>query len=229
MVSSAPVAAPAVAGAVSRPWTYIALVEVVLGGAAVLLDLLIPSLVLLVLATVSLGIRRQGLGSLGLVRPTRDHLVIGTATFAVLWSVFQLAVTIPVANHLSGRRQDMGVFEDVEGNLGLLLVLVLLSWTLAAFVEEVAFRGFLFTRLQQVAGHTRAGTLVAVLASSGLFGALHSEQGMVGVVIVALDAMAFCVLRLHFGTLWAPVLAHGFNNTLGLVTFFFAGPLYGLW
>jgi hypothetical protein len=29
--------------------------------------------------------------------------------------------------------------------------------------------------------------------------------------------------------LWAAVLAHGFNNTIGLVTFFFVGPIYGLW
>jgi membrane protease YdiL (CAAX protease family) len=229
MVTSASVAVPAVADAAPRWWTYLAVVEVVLGAASVLLDLAIPSLVLLALAGVSLMIRHQGLGSLGLVRPTRDHLVLGTATFAVLWSVFQLGVTIPAANHLSGRRQDMGVFADVEGNLGLLLVLVLLSWTLAAFVEEVAFRGFLLTRLREAIGPGRAGLIVAVLVSSVLFGALHSEQGTVGVVVVALDAAAFCALRLHFGTLWAPVLAHGFNNTLGLVAFFVVGPLYGLW
>lgn len=37
------------------------------------------------------------------------------------------------------------------------------------------------------------------------------------------------MLRLRYGTLWAPVLAHGFNNTLGFVTFFLVGPVHGLW
>ena len=52
--------------------------------------------------------------------------------------------------------------------------------------------------------------------TSVLFGLLHSEQGVVGVVAVALDGVVFCALRVYFGTVWAPVLAHGFNNTLGL-------------
>jgi membrane protease YdiL (CAAX protease family) len=41
--------------------------------------------------------------------------------------------------------------------------------------------------------------------------------------------LALAWLRLHYRTLWAPVLAHGFNNTIGLVTFFLVGPVHGLW
>jgi membrane protease YdiL (CAAX protease family) len=62
-----------------------------------------------------------------------------------------------------------------------------------------------------------------------LFGIAHSEQGIVGVVTITLDGLVFCGLRLHFRTLWAPVLAHGFNNTIGFVAFYFVGPVYGLW
>ena len=36
----------------------------------------------------------------------------------------------------------------------------------------------------------------------------------------------FSALRWRFRTLWAAVLAHGFNNTIGLVTFFLVGPIY---
>jgi hypothetical protein len=52
-------------------WRVIAAVEVMLAIAAVLLDLLIPSLILIVLAIVSLLVRRQGPGTLGLQRPAR--------------------------------------------------------------------------------------------------------------------------------------------------------------
>ena len=204
-------------------------VEVLLAGAAVLLDLGLPSLVLVALAGVSLLLRRQGASSLGWRRARRPHLVAGTAAFAVLWSLFQLALAMPVTSHLSGEEQDVGVFADVEGDLGLLLLLVLLSWTLGAVVEEVAFRGFLLTRLRELLGPGRAALVAAVAVSSVLFGVLHSEQGVVGVVAVALDGVAFCALRLYWDTVWAAVLAHGFNNTLGLVTFFIAGPVHGLW
>jgi membrane protease YdiL (CAAX protease family) len=210
-------------------WTWLAAAELVVAVAAIVLDLAIPSLVLLLLAGISLAVRREGPSSLGLRRPRRRYLVVGTAAFALVWSVFQLAVTMPVANHLSGERQDMGVFADVQGDVGLLLLLVVLSWTLGAFVEELAFRGFLLTRLREVLGSGRVALAVAVLVSSVLFGILHSEQGLVGIVVVALDGIAFCALRLFYGTVWASVLAHGFNNTLGLVTFFLVGPVYGLW
>ena len=206
-----------------------AAVEVVLASAAIVLDVGIPSLVLLLLAAVSLVLRRRGPASLGLRRAGRRRMVLETAVFAAIWSLFQLAVTIPAATHLSGQRQEMGVFADVEGNVGLLVALLVLSWTLGAFVEEMAFRGYLLTRLREALGPGRTSLAVAVAVSSVLFGILHSEQGIVGVLVVALDGVAFCVLRLRYGTVWAPVLAHGFNNTLGLLTFFVVGPVYGFW
>jgi uncharacterized protein len=49
------------------------------------------------------------------------------------------------------------------------------------------------------------------------------------VVVTFLDALFFSLLRLRYHTLWAPILAHGFSNTLGIVTFFLIGPNYGLW
>jgi hypothetical protein len=66
-----------------------------------------------------------------------------------------------------------------------------------------------------------------VLLTSVPFGRVHSEQGLIGIVIVTLDGVASSVLR--YKTMWASVLAHGFNNTIGFVTFFFVGPEYGPW
>jgi membrane protease YdiL (CAAX protease family) len=213
----------------TRTWAVVAAVEVLLGAFVVLADLGIPTLVLLFIAGVGLGLRRQGLGSLGLHAAAALPLAAKMLAFAVVWSLFQLAVTMPVANHLSGSKQDLSAFDGLEGNVGMLLTLLILGWTLAAFGEELAYRGFLLTRCREVFGSGILGTAVAVLATSLLFGFAHSEQGAIGVLVVSLDAVAFCLLRLHYGTLWAPVLAHGFINTLGFLAFFFVGPIYGLW
>ena len=62
-----------------------------------------------------------------------------------------------------------------------------------------------------------------------LFGLAHTEQGAVGVLLTTCDAVFFCVLRYRYRTLWASVLAHGFNNTIGLTAFFLFGPFTGLW
>jgi uncharacterized protein len=47
------------------------------------------------------------------------------------------------------------------------------------------------------------------------------------VVVTFLDALFFSALRLRYRPRWAPILAHGFSNTLGLVTFFLIGPVNG--
>ena len=60
-----------------------------------------------------------------------------------------------------------------------------------------------------------------------LFRCCHGEDRRL--LAVTLDALFFSALRLHYRSLWAAVLAHGFGNTLGLVTFFAVGPVRGLW
>lgn len=212
-----------------RRWEVAAALEAMGASVTILLDLLVPTLVLLVMAAGSLLARRRGLGSLGLNRTRWGSLVVKMLAFAVLWSVFQLGFTMPVANHLSGQQQDLSGFDGLQGNLGMLLGLLLLSWTLAAFGEEIAYRGYLLTRLREAAGGDRLALALGILASSVLFGLGHTEQGLIGVLVVSLDAVAWSLLRVHYRTLWAPILAHGFNNTLGFITFFFVGPVHGLW
>jgi membrane protease YdiL (CAAX protease family) len=214
----------------SRIWRIATAIEVVLASLAVALDLLIPTFVLLALAGCSLLVRRQGFASLGFRRvAAHTHLAAKMLAFAAVWSVFQLAVAMPIVNHLSGTQQDLSDFDDLEGNLAMLIALLVLSWTLAAVGEETAYRGYLQTRMAQLFGARRGGLAIAVLASSVLFGLAHSEQGVVGVVAVTLDAIAFSVVRYRFRTLWASVLAHGFNNTIGFIAFFLIGPTHGLW
>ncbi len=106
----------------------------------------------------------------------------------------------------------------------------MLSWTLAAFGEELVYRGYLQTRILDVIGRSTSAKLIAVVGSSILFGLAHTEQGLIGVLLTLLDALFFSFLRWRVaGSLWASVFAHGLNNTIGLTAYFFVGPMYGLW
>lgn len=213
----------------SSRWAVWSSLEAVAAAVAVLLDLLIPSLVLLAMAVVSLAARRAGPGTLGF-RSLGGWRVAGKVfLLTVVWSGVQLSVTMPVANHLSGQEQDLDAFADLQGNLGLLVVLLVVGWVLGALAEEVAYRGYLLTRLRGALGSGRVGAVLAVVLSSALFGIAHTEQGVVGAAVVTLDGIFFCALRYRFRTVWAAVLAHGFNNSLGFFAFFLAGPVYGLW
>jgi membrane protease YdiL (CAAX protease family) len=211
-------------------WAAVALIEIGLATVAVLRDLFIPTILILGLAALSLLARRRGPSTLGFHRV--DHgwrMAAQVFVVMVVWSLLQLALFMPVLNHVTGEKQDLSGFADLEGSVGLLAAYLLATWTLAALGEETVFRGYLQTRITDVMGSTAAGVAVAVMATSLLFGVLHSEQGLIGVLVVALDAVLFSALRLHYRSLWAAVLAHGFNNSIGLVAFFLVGPIYGFW
>ncbi len=216
----------------SRPpvWRFVAAVEAALCALAVLLDLLVPTFVMLGLLAVSLLARREGLGSIGFHRARRPMRLVGLVCAVTAgWAVTEVLVLIPALEHLTGQRQVTTDFSRLQGDAGLLLLLLLISWTIAAIGEEAAYRGYLFTRLSDLLGRGALGVLASVVISSTLFGLAHTEQGLVGVLLSAIDGAFFTVLRLHFRTLWASVVAHGVSNTLGLVAFFLVGQLPSPW
>jgi len=215
----------------SAGWKVVSAIEFLVAAAVIILDLVQPTLVILAMIVLSLLARRDRLSTLGLKRvedlPRILAVVFG---LVIVWQLFHLGVTKPVLNHLTGATQDLSDFENLKGNVGQLALLLVLSWTLAGFGEELVYRGYLQARLTDFLGLGRNGVILAVAASSVLFGLAHREQGLIGVVLTAMDAVFFSALKWKFGNnLWAAVLAHALSNTIGLVAFFFLGPIFGFW
>lgn len=191
----------------------------------------LPTIVILALAAISLVIRRQGLSSLGFKRSENWPRMALTVLLAVIaLNLLELGLVMPVLNRLTGSTQDLSQFADLKGNLPSLLLYLALTWSLAAFGEEMVYRGYLQRRVMDVFGAQTLGTLLANGLTSILFGLAHTEQGLIGVALTTLDALVFSLLKRHFdGNLWASILAHGFSNSIGLIAFFVVGPIYGLW
>jgi CAAX protease family protein len=211
-------------------WVVLAAIEVALAAVTVVFDRTVPTLPLLLVAALGLLVRREGFATLGFHRLTHPRRVAGEVlALTAAWAVLQLALFFPVLEHISGEQQDLSDFDGLQGNAGKLLVLLALSWTLAAGGEEFVFRGWIPTRITNVLGGGAVGVAAAVGCSSVLFALIHTEQGVIGVAATFLDAIFFSVLRLRYRTGWASWMAHGFNNTLGLGAFFAVGPITGLW
>lgn len=137
---------------------------------------------------------------------------------------------MPILNRLMGKTIDYSGFSNLQGNLSQLILFLVLSWTLAAFGEELAYRGYFLKVLENLLGGNLVGVLIAAITSSVIFGLAHIEQGLIGVVVTTGDALFFFWLKRRFdNNLWATILAHGFYNSIGMVFFFFTGPIYGLW
>lgn len=206
----------------------VTLCEIAAALLAILFDLLIPSVVILLVAGFSLLLRREKPASLGF-HGFDGRLVLYVLAWAILWTLAVVGLFMPLLNRLTGTVQDVSAFAGLQGNVTQLVFFVVMSWTLAAFVEETAFRGFLLTRITSLFRNETAGYVVSAVVTSILFGLIHTEQGIIGVIISTLDGAFYCFLKWRYKNLWAAVFAHGFINTIGMVAFFIAGPITGLW
>jgi membrane protease YdiL (CAAX protease family) len=108
------------------------------------------------------------------------------------------------------------------GDERLLLFWIGLSWSLAALLEELSFRGWLMVRFAELGHFGRHAWMMGLLGTSALFGAVHLYQGLSGIIATALTGLVFGTTYLATGrNLWAPIIAHGVLNTTGFTMMYF--------
>jgi uncharacterized protein len=179
-----------------------------------------PFIFLLVL--ISFWLHKQGWGSLGFKRPVSWGKTILIGLLVGLGLQLLSFVTEPIIVQLTGSPADLSQFEEITGNPTLLLIYFGLIWTLAAFGEEIAYRGFIVTRLSELFGSSKASGIVAVILSSVLFAIGHYYKGPAGMIDSGISGLTFGFLYLLSGrNLWLSIFAHGFTDTFGLLYFYF--------
>lgn len=177
----------------------------------------------LVMGSLSLWLRQSSWRQIGLRRPASwlRTVVLGTG-IAVVWTALDLVVTLPLLERLTGQSLELSEYASVQGNLGSLLLWVALSWTLAAFGEEMAYRGYMLNRLADLFGRDKAGWACSLIIMGLAFGAGHTFQGPVGFVLSAEEGVLFGILYLASGrNLWLTVIGHGVGNTIGFIMLYF--------
>ncbi len=186
-----------------------------LAGVATPLYVAVTIAAIVLFSRTGLDFNRLGFG-LGF---RRSHLALAAAGLAAL----QLsAVTLgPLLEDAIGQGRDLSRFADVEGSLRTLLLTLALSWTFAAFGEELAFRIVMLRGLAIALGQNRAAWIVAVLAQAMVFGLVHIYQGPAGAVSATISGLIFGIVTVAArGSIWPAALAHGTNNTIGLIAIY---------
>ncbi len=184
--------------------------------------------VLFLFGWLSLSLRGLGWRSVGLKRPARWRrtLLLGIATGVVC--VF-FTFLLPLLVSLTGKSPNLSRFAPLEGNFPLLLMKLAEVWSLTVFGEELAFRGYLMSRVAELAGESRTAWAVSLVVVSVLFGVGHTYQGVSGAVAAALGGLVYGALYLWTGrNLWAPIITHGVFDTLVFVLIFW-GKYPGVW
>jgi membrane protease YdiL (CAAX protease family) len=208
----------------------LALIEILLMVIVIVFDIMLPSILIVMIGVLFLLIRRDKLPFFKKkVWQKPLHLILYCFGLAITLSLINYGLIIPVLNHLTNTTQDMQTISGLKGNTTLMFFLLAYSWTLAAVGEEFAYRGFFQNRIISLFQNEIVGTMIAVASTSLLFGMMHKEQGIAGMISTAIDAIFLSIVRYHSKNIWASVLVHGFSNTIEIVTFYFTGPLNGLW
>lgn len=174
---------------------------------------------LLLLGWLSLRLRRLRWRDVGFRPPPAlgRALLLGLAA-GVAMELLAMYVTTPMIASMTGRLPDFTEFRSLAGNLPLLVVLIVVSWILAAFGEELAFRGYLMSRVADAFQGTRAGWVFSLVLVSIFFGIGHSTQGMTGIIQESISGLLLGVLFIASGfNLTVPIVAHGVSNTIALV------------
>jgi len=76
---------------------------------------------------------------------------------------------------------------------------------LVGIAEELFYRGYLITRLEELSG----STWLAVLVQALFFGSVHSYEGFTGMVVTALFGTIMGIAFTQARSIWPLVLAHG--------------------
>jgi membrane protease YdiL (CAAX protease family) len=174
---------------------------------------------LFALGWISLRVRHRGWGSVGLRRPESwGKVFVAALVAAVALQALSTWITVPLATRLTGQPPDLSEFRGLIGNWKLALLGLVVTWTLAAFGEELANRGYLMNRVADLGGGSRAAWVVSYITISVAFGFGHLYQGPSGVMDATVTGLVLGGLYLAFGrNLWPAILAHGLSDTIALI------------
>jgi membrane protease YdiL (CAAX protease family) len=178
---------------------------------------------LLFLGWVSLRLRNLRWRDVGLkrYRSWLTTIALGLMLGALL-ETFQLVIVQPFLSRLFGQEPDLALFRNLNGNLKLTLLFIVLAWTLAAFGEEMFWRGYLVNRVADVFGSRRHRWAIGLILTSAVFGLAHGYQGVTGWVEESLAGLLLGLIYLGTGrNLWLAIIAHGAVDTIDMILLYF--------
>lgn len=177
---------------------------------------------LLVFAWLSLRLRKLRWHDVGLsrYRSWPITLVAGVGV-GLLLEAFQLFVSQPILVHVLRKQPDLELFRALRGDVKWTLLAIAGAWTLAAFGEEMVYRGYLMNRVADLMNRTRWAWIVSLIVVHVGFGLAHAYQGITGIIDEGLAGLLFGVVYLRNGrNLAVPIIAHGLGDSIDFLLIF---------
>ncbi len=177
---------------------------------------------ILLFGWISLRLRRVSWRSIGftLYGTWKKTLLLGMAG-GVLIEALELFVSQPLLTRFLHQPPDLSDFRALTGNFKLTVASLILVWTLAAFGEELVYRGYLMNRVVDLMPRSKAAWVVSLLVVHIGFGLAHAYQGLTGVLDEGLMGVLLGVMYLRTGrNLAVPIVAHGIQDSIDCILIF---------
>ena len=174
-----------------------------------------------------LRINRESWAGVGLTRVPRPlRMLLQGLGIAMLGYATAIAATVLATRVIGLAPMETARFAGMQGNLPMLLGMLAVSWTTAAFGEELLFRGFLQSRLQSLFSRWKFSGVAASLLQALAFGLVHAYQGPTGVLASGSIGLVFGLLMLRTRSIWPLVIAHGVVDSVSMLALY-AGAFPG--
>ena len=174
------------------------------------------SLSIIISAIISIGIlllfirARRG-------APAAEYLGLRSfsikATLVGLPIIILYIVSYSLIYNLFDTTAETDVMLDVYATTASPVLLWLAVVVFAPVFEEILFRGFLYTGFRS----SRIGVVGAVIITSLLWAGSHLQYQLFGIILIFILGIILGIVRQKTGSLWVPMIMHGFNNLLAMI------------
>lgn len=185
--------------------------------------LFLPVATIISLLMTHIFLRKSGRtwADIGLWKPSKLGMAI---LLGVAITVVAFAASIGVNSLLlsMGIEPDLSAFDFLAGDFFMYIYLItVISWFSAGFAEEVVFRGFVMGNLARALGDDKKAWIIAAVLQAGIFGLMHSYQGVGGIITTGTIAFVFGMAYFYIRNLWPVIIAHGLVDVIAISVLYY--------
>jgi membrane protease YdiL (CAAX protease family) len=143
--------------------------------------------------------------------------ISGVLIFSFLYFIFfpllQYIIELPDSK--------VELYDNLKGNTGLYVFLLIMGWLVGGLYEEIVFHGFIFTYIEKLLPK-RFSLTVSFLITSIIFGLYHFQLGYDGVINAFLAGIGYHIVILkNKRNLWYGIICHAIFDTIALTLLYF--------
>ena len=181
------------------------------------LDILGNTFALLAIWLIS-RLKKVSWSDLGLYRPKSwsKTIIVAIVTVVIVQAVAILQFSLSEPPDYNSFEQGLTLWK--------LLGLIAISWTTAAFAEEIIWRGFFMKQIARLFDEQKNSSwVIGLILTSVGFGLVHSYQGTAGMLGIGFVGLVYGIVYLAFGrNLWVTIIAHGLTGTSSFILLYFS-------